>query len=656
MAPTSQDRKRLVLVSLFIFFLFALLIAQFYKIQIIEGEKWSQAAKKQHHLVVVEPFKRGLFYSNTSIKKGHPEKPQPFVVDVPKFHLYADPKAVPEKYRTEIVQKLSEILHLQPSDSEKLNLQLERKSRSRKLLMWLKPELQTSINSWWVPYSKARKIPRNALFFIQDYKRSYPFGKLLGQVLHTVREDKDDATHQGIPTGGLEHTLNSYLKGKDGKRVILRSPRNPLDVGKVVVPPEHGADVYLTVNHFIQAIAEEEIAKAVTESNAKAGWAVMMEPKTGEILALAQYPWFDPASYSKFFNNPKLAEHTKVKALIDPYEPGSTMKPITIAISLKANLELIKQGKPPLFSPHEKVAAGIAHFPGRSKPLKDLYPHRFLNMNMGIQKSSNVYMARMIQRVVERLGDAWYRNALQEIFGFGTKTEIEMTGESVGLLPKPGKMHPNGTLEWSKATPYSLAMGHNILATSFQMVRGYGIFANGGFEVQPTLIRKIVKTHADGSEEILLDNTTPKRLHSFRRVLEPEIVDQMVTAMRYVTKPGGTASRADIPGYTEVAKTGTTEKVINGVYSKKINISTCIGFAPAKDPKFVLLIVIDEPENKYIPGKGKNQMGGMCAAPAFREIGLRTLQYLGVAPDAEGKTDWLDEVKKLKDLYTEWNP
>jgi len=651
-SPTSQDRKRLVFVSLFVFALFTLLIAQFYKIQIIEGDKWSRAAKKQHQLVVVEPFKRGLFYSNTAIKKGHPEKSQPFVVDVPKFHLYADPEAIPQECRSEVAAKLSKLLNLGAQDAEKLNTQLYKKSRSRKLIMWLKPDMQEIIGKWWFPFAKAKKIPRNAIFFVQDYKRSYPFGKLLGQVLHTLREDKDDATHQSIPTGGLELTFHNYLKGKEGKRIILRSPRNPLDTGKVVIDPEHGADVYLTINHYLQAIAEEEIGKAVKSANAKGGWAIMMDPKTGEILALAQYPWFDPTSYRDYFNNPKLEEHTKVKALADPFEPGSTMKPITLAIALKANVELKKQGKPPLFSPLEKVATGIGHFPGRGKPLKDLHTHRFLNMYMGLQKSSNVYMAKMIQRVIERLGDEWYRTALRDIFGFGVKTHVELPGESSGLLPLPGKKNPNGTLEWSKATPFSLAMGHNVLANSLQMLRAYAIFANGGFEVQPTLVRKIVKSNLDGSETILLEH---KHSEKPKQILEPEIVSEVVSAMRYVTKPGGTAIRADIPGYTEAGKTATSEKIVNGAYSKKDHISTFIGFAPAKDPQFVLLIAVDEPECKYIPGVGKNQHGGQCCAPAFREIGLRTLQYLGIAPDDPDKNEWIDKVKKLKELYMEWN-
>lgn len=640
MIPTAKDRKQLVLVALFVFSLFSLLIIQFYKIQIVEGDKWTKAANNQHQLAVIEPFKRGLFYSNTQLKGGHPEAQTPFVIDIPKFHLYADPKSIPEKYRVDIISKLKEILDL--DSTAKLAAQFEKKSRSRKLVLWLSREMYDKVNQWWFPFAKTRKIPRNAIFFIQDYKRSYPFGKLLGQVLHTLRED------QSIPTGGLEMVLNKYLKGEPGKRIILRSPRHPLDTGTVIREPQHGADVHLTINHALQAIAEEEIEKAVKNASAHGGWAVMMDPHSGEILALAQYPFFDPVAYKDFFNDPKLEQDTKVKVLTDPYEPGSTMKPITLAICLKANNELKKQGKAPLFSPQDKIATSACTFPGRGKILKDTHAHRFLNMNMGLQKSSNVYMAKMIQRVIERLGDDWYRKTLHEVFGFGEKTGIELPAESSGLLPTPGKKHPNGALEWSKPTPYSLAMGHNILVNGLQMLRCYSIFANGGYDVKPTLIRKIVR-----GQEILLDHTQANQVKT--SLLEPEIVREVVTAMKYATKTGGTAPKADVPGYTEAGKTGTSEKIVNGAYSKKNHISTFIGFAPAKDAKIALFIAIDEPECKFIPGVGKNQMAGTCAAPAFREIAWRTLQYLGVTPDDPENLDWKDKVKQLKELYKQWN-
>ncbi len=514
--PTLPARKRLVWVSLFVFALFCILLVQFFKIQIIDGDKWTRQAKAQHQLVVTEPFKRGLFYSNTAIKLGHPETPRAFVIDVPKFHLYADPNGIPKECKAEVTQKICSFLNIQDTDVQKVHQQLQRKSRSRKLALWIDKEKCEVVNKWWFQYARSKKIARNALFFVPDYKRSYPFGKLLGQVLHTVREEKDEKTRQSIPTGGLELVFDKVLQGKEGKRLILRSPRHPMEIGKILSYPEDGADVHLTINHCLQAIAEEEICKAVKSANAKGGWAILMDPKTGEIWAAAQYPYFEPQDYRTYFNHLKLQENTKVKAITDPYEPGSTMKPLTLALALKANAELKKQGKKPIFFPHEKIATANGVFPGRSKPIHDTKTHPYLNMYLALQKSSNIYMARMAQRMIEALGEKWYRSALQEIFGFGVRTGIELPSESPGVLPTPGKLYPNGKMEWSTPTPFSISFGHNILVTSLQMLRSYAVIANGGFDVRPTLVRKIVRQKREGGQEIILDNTSPERVKSFR--------------------------------------------------------------------------------------------------------------------------------------------
>lgn len=662
-----ENKKRLAFVSFFVFVLFSALIVQYYRIQIIEGEKWTKHASAQHQVAIIEPFKRGLFYSNNSIRQGHPDHSQPFVIDVPKYHLYIDPEAFRLEIKQKIAKELANLLHLNLDEEKKLHAQFQRKSRSRKLIMWLSREKRDQIQEWWALAFKFHKIARNALFFVQDYKRSYPFGKLLGQVLHTVREERDAKTSQSIPTGGLELVFNEYLKGKEGKRILFRSPRHPLEMGKVLYPPENGADVYLTINHYLQAIAEEEICKAVKRANAKGGWAIIMEPKTGEVWALAQYPWFEPSQYVSYFNNPELLEHTKVKAVTDAYEPGSTMKPLTLALCLKANADLKKMGKKPIFDPKAKIETSVGYFPGRSKPLYDPNCHKYLNMQMAMQKSSNVYMAKMTYLAIEALGVEWYREVLQNVFGFGLKTGIELPYECNGLLPCPGKKHSSGVPQWSGGTPCTISFGYNVMVNSFQMLRAYAIFANGGFDVRPTLVRKIVKRSSDGEEKLIVDNTSPDRIANFKRLLEPEVVEELIGALKFATKPGGTAPKGDIFGYTEVGKTGTTEKIVNGTYSKKNHISTFIGFAPEKDPKFVLFIAIDEPEFKYIPGVGKNQMGGTCAAPAFREIGTRVLQFLGVEPDDPygypsgdprrdpEKADWIKKTQELKALYDKWN-
>lgn len=661
---SSSDRKRLLFLSLFVIALFSLLIIQFYHIQIIEGDKWAKVADRQHYFIVKDPFMRGTFISNAAIKKGHPEAPQRFVIDVEKFHLYADPLSIPEEHHKQVTIQLASLLHLNAAETQELGLNLNRKSRSRKLGMWLDKGTHDEILNWWILFAKANKIPRNALFFASDYQRSYPFGKLLGQVLHTIQGIKDEKTSQALPTGGLELYFNSYLKGKQGKRRLMRSPRNSLETGEVLVKPQNGADIYLTINHCLQAIAEEEIEKGVKKSKAKSGWAVMMDPYTGEIFALAQYPFFSPADYPLYFNNDKLIPHTKVKAVTDANEPGSIMKPITIAVALKANDELTKRGEAPLFNPEEMMPTSNPYFPGRKKPLKDLSYHSYLDMNMAIQKSSNIYVARLAEKIVQRLGKEWYRKILFEDFGFGQKTGIELPSESSGLLPRIGIKHPNGTFEWSASTPYSLAMGHNIQTNSLQILRAYAMFANGGYLVKPTLIRKIVKTNEEGVQEICVDHTG---LSQKRPVIAEQRARQIMNALKYTTKNGGTGRRADVWGYTEGGKSGTADKVIGGIYDPHFVCSSFVGVVPIENPSFVLIVTLDEPEYGYEPGQGRKHLGGFCAAPIFKEISQRSLEYLGIAPnDPYGyppgsssydpqKADWLPEIRQLQEKYKRWN-
>ena len=661
------DRKRLLCLSLAISLFFAVLIAQFYHIQISDRLKWSKLADRHLYFIVKEPFMRGVFISNTAIKKGHPETPLHFVIDVQKYHLYIDPISIPLEHRDTVSQMIAKVLSLDEQATKNLRTQFDRNTHSRKLNMWLDKDVHDQIMHLWLPYATKNKIPRNAVFFIHDYQRSYPFGKLLGQVLHTIQDVKDEATQQALPTGGLELYFNKYLQGKQGKRRLMRSPRNALETAEVIDTPVHGADIHLTINHCLQAIAEEEIAKGVKKSRAKSGWAVMMDPYTGEILALAQYPFFSPAEYQRYFNDPELIENTKVKAITDANEPGSIMKPITIGIALMANDELAKRNAPPLFNPQEMVPTSNSKFAGRGKPLKDTHFHAFLNMDLAIQKSSNIYVARLAEKIVQTLGSGWYHDVLYRDFGFGAKTGIELPAESNGLLPTPGKKHPNGAMEWSKGTPYTLAMGHNIQASSLQILRAIAVFANGGYLVKPTLVRKIVRQQPDGSQVVLVDNTTKERREQFPHVVSEKIVQQVLTSMKFTTKIGGTARRADIWGYSEAGKTGTGDKAINGVYCPKFVCSSFVGIAPASKPVFVLIVAMDEPEYVYLPGIGKNHMGGTCAAPVFSEIGRRSLEYLGIPPDDPfgypvgdprsdmKKADWMPEIKQIQQLYDKWN-
>jgi cell division protein FtsI (penicillin-binding protein 3) len=659
-----KDKKRAVILTLFMLFLFTLLIIQFYRIQIIQGETWKGKAELQHKKFFTVPFARGTFYSNPTLKLGHPEKAQPFAIDVPMHHLYIDPQVIPKHNKNEIALKLMDFLNLPPENEKKFIEEFYTHSRSRRLFMWLDQESKLSILNWWKTYLKGKKIPTNALYFVNDFQRSYPFGHSLGQVLHTIRDLKEEKTQQGVPTGGLELQFNTYLKGKLGKRWNLRSTKKSLASGKLITPAENGADIYLTINHYLQAIAEDELEKGVKHFKAKGAWAVMMDPFTGEILALAQYPFFNPSNYSEYFNDKKRILDTRVNALSFSFEPGSTIKPITLAIALKANQLNKENNLPPLFTPEEKIATHKGWFPGRSRPISDTRLHSYLNMDLALQKSSNIYVATIMQRAVNQYGNEWYREELIQTFGFGKKTTLELPGETAGLVPKPGKLYPSGALEWSLPTPYSLAMGYNIQVNSIQLVKAISVLANGGYLVKPTLIKKIIK---DQNKEPLLDQTKKQKLEHFPKVLDTAIAQRVVQAMKFVTKKGGAAIKAEISGFTEAGKTGTSRKIVKGVYSQKKYFSSFVGFAPVSKPRFVLFIGVDEPDTTFIPGYGQYYYGSKSAAPIFKEIAKRTLDYLGITPDdpygypkgdpryIQEKADYASEIIALDKLYNQWN-
>jgi len=631
---------------------------QFYKLQILEGEKWAEQAKSQHRLFVTEPFKRGRFFANSALKKGHPEKSIPLVFDVKRYHIHIDSITIPRQWHKEIAMAIGNYFNLNDDERETICKQFDKRCRSRRLKRWIHETDKRRLEEWWYPYAKKNKIPRNGLYFVEDYHRSYPYGKLLGAVLQTVREERDVETNQALPTGGLEYFFNSYLQGKGGKRFLLRSPTQSFEDGCLLTSPEDGADIYLSIDQYIQAIAEEEIERAVKIARAKSGWAVMMNPSTGEVYALAQYPEFDPSDYKKFYNHSELIEATKVHAIADCFEPGSIMKPISIAIALLANIELAKQGKPPIFDPVDMIFVGNGTFPGRKQPIHDVGYHHYLNMYLAIQKSSNIYVAKLIQRVVHTLGDEWYRQQLEQIFGFGVPTGIELPYESVGFLPSLYKRYNSGRRQWSVPTPYSLAIGYNLLTNSMQLMRAFATIVNGGYAICPTLVKKIIK-----DDKVIFDFSQREK----RQVLSAEIGRMVTYALKSVTKPGGRATSADVPGYTEACKTGTTEKIHGGTYSKRHHFSSFIGCSPAENPQFLLYVAINEPEYRFLPGIGKFHFGGKCAAPAFKYIMHRSLQYLGISPDDphgypkgdprsdRTRADWSQQACILQNLYTQWN-
>jgi len=632
---------------------FALLL-QFFRIQVLECERWGQRARSQHYFVVKEPFQRGTFYGNSAIQKGVLSQQVAFAFDVALYHVYADPKAIPAKLRTQIQEQVVRTFTPSLPEAKKVGAELSRRCRSRRLVSWVSEEQKRLFIQWWRPFARRHSIASNAIYFVQDFKRVHPMGHLLGQVLHTIQERRDEITGHASPTGGLELSLNRHLEGSVGFRRLMRSPYNSLETGEVISEPVHGANVELTIHPTLQAIVEEELDKGVRQFRAKSGVAIVVEPKSGHILALAQTPFFSPDKYREYFNKPELTDRSRLYALTDAWEPGSPMKAMTMALALKANRERLSKGKDPIFSVHEKIPTRSGAFPGRSQPIRDVVSHDFLNMYMAAQKSSNIYMARLADRMVGAMGAAWYREQLISTFGFGRKTGIELVGESGGVLPVPGKLSSG----WSKATPYSLAIGYNLQVTSLQMARAFCVLASGGLLPELTLVRKVCK-----EGEVLVDHSASCGV----RVMEKEDVDEVVKALKFVTQKGGTGAKADIFGYSEAGKSGTTMKLVDGKYSSQAHFASFVGFAPADKAEVVIYVSLDSPWVGHIKGRGFNHRGGTCAGPLFREIGRRTLEFLGVPyddpygfashdPRADpAKAKWRKEAKALAEQYSAWN-
>lgn len=646
-------KQRYLLVASSLLVAFSILFAKFFHVQILQHDKWVSTAKRQHFYETKIPFKRGRFFTSPLLFGKQTGQSYCLAFDRKVYGIHADCRAIDKNLHSQVKELISTNLNITPEQADKVVNELQRSSRNRRLVADLSVNDKMKMAPLISSFLKTNHLPSNALFFQHHYQRQHPLGTMLGSILHTVRKGRDELTGEAIPTGGLELSLNSLLNGKLGRMERMRSPSNVMEAEAVVVEPVNGVDVELTVNALAQSVLDQELRKAVRQREARGGWGVMMDPFTGAILALSQVPEFDPDNYVQFYMDKSLQDATKVKAVSDAYEPGSVMKPLCLSLSLLANQELIGEGQSPIFDPAEIIPTGNGSFPGRRKPMKDTHYHKKLDMNMAIQKSSNIYAARIMQRLIENKGGPWVRSQLRDIFGFSIKTGIEIPGESAGLLPTPGKLHPNGKLEWSKATPYSLAIGHNLMVNSIQLCRALSVIANRGFLVTPHIVKKI------GNEKV--------ELKSAEQVLPKDVCERVIEAMRYVVAPGGESSRAWVPGYTSVGKTGTARKIVDGLYSTKHHVASYIGFAPVDQPKFVLLVALDEPRVKYIPGQGHNNHGSVAAAPIFGQVASMMFRLASIEPDdpcgwplGDPRRDidrmiWAKETKLLKEKYQRYN-
>jgi cell division protein FtsI (penicillin-binding protein 3) len=625
---------------------FCAVVAKIYRLQIQEHKIWSHRASIQQEMRMDLESKRGTILAKMS--HGNNSEYVPMVQDSVVYHLYIDAKAIPTCYKKGLADFLSALLQ---KDNKELFIEVSKNTRFRKLVWNLSLEQKNLIEKGFKNFIKKTKIPKNSLFFLSGYKRIYPMGSMAGSLIQTLGTQEGKRGPERVATGGLEKKLDPFLKGHPGLLMAHRTPKGRLDGTKVLKASQDGADVFLTINPLIQNVVETELEKAVIKARAKGGWVVMMEPQTGQIMALAQYPCLDLLNPKELLQDPIKKTYLNLKALTDPYEPGSIIKPFTMLCCLKGNRVQMSKKLKKIFDPEEKVSCVNGQFSGRKNPVKDVHRYSFLNMNMALQKSSNIYMAKAVEKLNSSLGDKFYSDELKNSFGLGNRTSLGIGPESSGFVPTPFKKTQKGLLEWSQGTPYSLAMGYNLLATTMQMTRLFSLIANKGKTVEPYLVEKIIQKNEQGLDEIIYDHASIKINQN--QIIDPSDCERVLQAMQYAVNKGGTAFRAKIPGFSAAGKTATTEKLVKGAYSKDKHISTFAGIAPLNNPKLVCLIVIDEPEKFYIEGVGMNHFGGVCAAPSFSEMALKTLEILGVPPDDPIGTN--DELKKLDELFKQWN-
>lgn len=431
-------------------------------------------------------------------------------------------------------------------------------------------------------------------FWVEDEpKRVYTAGSLAAQVVGFVRDD------DGVGLEGTEHQLDELLAGRPGVQIVERDPYgNPIPTGEILIQPAiRGSDVMLTIDRGIQFEAERYLAETIEQTKALGGTIVAMDPTTGEILAMATYPGFDPNDRSSYD-----VELYRNRAVTDVYEPGSTLKVVTVVAALEEDIVAPDQvlRLPAELAIHDKTYTDE----GREEKVE-------MTVTEIVEQSSNIGTI-LIQGA---LGNETHHDYLQA-FGLGAAASGEFPGEVSGSLQPAA--------EWCDTTcGPATAIGYRVGVTPLQMAAVFATIANGGVWVEPHIIKEMV--HSDGTVETY----DPVR----RPVVSRETADLMREMLQRVVE-NGTGSRAAVAGYSVGGKTGTTEKFITGVgYSPSDRIASFIGMAPVQNPAIVVAVVLDSPQGKNADGE-KLKFGGVSAAPLFARIAAAALHQLGIEPDA----------------------
>ena len=570
-------RARIALLGVCVASVAVLVLVRAFHLQISSGDRLREMAEGQHLRELRVSPRRGAIYDRHGAE---------LAVSADVDSVYANPrrlKAMEQDPRT-VAKRISKILDL---DADRLAERLE----ADRFFVWI--ERRVTPNE----ATRIREIDIPGIELTSEARRYYPNRHLAAHLLGFA-----DIDGRGIE--GIELAYEDRLRGSDRRVEAIRDRR-----GQVVFADDmeddrsmQGQSVVLTIDKAIQHVAERELALGVRTFEARGGSVVVMDPSNGEILALANYPPFNPNEPSK---HP--TAHRRNRAVVDRFEPGSTVKPFTMAAALAAGA----------VKPNQSINCenGVTRIAGRV--LHDAHPYEWLTPTQILAYSSNIGIAKIALDLGKKNLYRGFRR-----FGFGEPTGLAVPGETAGIL----RHHRR----WYEIDAATVSFGQGMSVTNVQLATAMSAIANGGRLMRPMLVRRLADGHGTTIEE---NKPQVRRQVVPRRVAK--LVGQMLTA---VTEPGGTAIEAAVDGYLVAGKTGTAQKAdyIHGGYAKDKWLASFIGFAPAERPAVVISVVIDEPAIAHY--------GGTVAGPVFRRIAEVTLRHMGIAP--EGRPAVLAQKKK----------
>src|ERR1051326_5888819 len=558
----ANTNKRLFILAGFFAFWFLAICVRLICLQVVAyGDYTQRAAKQQQRSIEVSPV-RGNIYD----RRGN-ELAMTVQVD----SVFAVPSEIPDIHSA--AQILGRILKSDSGD-------IEDRMRASHAFAWVARKLDNATSA------RIHALNLKGIYFQKESKRFYPKGELAAQVLGYVGLDD-----KGL--GGIENEFESKLTGKPGKMLITMDNKRRW-LGRVEKNPEPGENVVLTIDEKIQYIAERELARAMDDTHAVAGTVIVENPHTGEILALANSPTFNPNIFNKV--NP---QSLKNRAVSDIYEPGSTFKVVTLAAALEEKIT----------NPDEVIDCQMGSIVVNGLRIHDHKAYGGLTVPQVLEKSRDGGAIKPALRLGEGRFDRYIRS-----FGFGAQTKIELPGETRGMT-KP-------VSRWSKVSIGAISMGQEIGVSPVQLASMVSTIANDGVYVAP---RIVAGTTPPRSTPQLIEFHPPLG----RRVISPLTAAEMKHMMEGVVLRG-TGKKAILDGYSSAGKTGTAQKIdASGRYSHRQHIASFAGFAPVNNPAVTVLVVLDTPATY------PRDQGGDVAAPVFSRVAQQVLAYMNVPHDVD---------------------